>query len=347
MSLKNSSNLTTSRTLSNQIYKYINNNSDNFKNSDIKEKNITLLKEKIKNQEKNINYLNTRLVNYDDAIDEIARLNQEIKRLNEIINYKNNLIFEFQNAADLSKIKIEQIQHKYSKFEELMNVINILKEEKNNLNNIIKEKTDEIIKIINDCNNLKNELIHFKNEYEKRIDDLNKDNEELKKNNWILIGQIKEKNFKIKEMETLIGNLRKELNASKNNMAKRSFFNYMSLNKKSKTKSNNNESQSFNNIDNSADFHAFNNTINPNNKTNRNPIKPMDMNYLFNLEKRKKDKKILFKKLIKDKISDLNKDIKKFGINNTFDSPLKYDDLIDKVMNSKDSNFLKNNNKII
>ena len=344
MSLNNISTLTNNKILSNQNYKYTTNNNNNLKNIDTKEKNIALLKEKIKNQEKNINYLNKRLMNYDNAIDEIARLNQEIKRLNEIINYKNNLIFEFQNATDLSKIKIEQIQNKYSKYDELINVINVLHEEKNKLNNIIKEKTGEIINIINDCNNLKNELIHFKNEYEKRIDDLSKDNEELKKNNWILIGQIKEKNIKIKEMETIIGNLKKELNVSKNNMVKRNLINYISLNKKSKIKTNNNESYSFNNIENSTDSNAFNNTLNVNNKTSRRLLKPINVNNLYNYEKGKKNRTIIFKNFNKNKINNFSKDNTKYGLNNTFDTPLKYSDLIiDKCMNLQNSINLQNN----
>ena len=344
MSLNNISNLTNNKILSNQSYKYITNNNNNFKNLDIKEKNIILLKEKIKNQEKNINYLSTRLMNYDEAIDEIARLNQEIKRLNEIINYKNNLIFEFQNATDLSKIKIEQIQSKYSKYDELMNVINVLHEEKNKLNKIIKEKTDEIINIINDCNNLKNELIQFKNEYEKRIDDLRKDNEELKKNNWMLNGQIKEKNIKIKEMESIIGNLRKELNSSKNNLVKRNLINHMSLNKKYKTKSNFNESYSFNNIENSTDPQAFNNTLKAYNKTKRRLLKSINENNLYNFEKGEKNTTIIFKNLSKNKINNFSRDKRKFGLNNTFDSPLKYSDLIiDNCMNLQNSINLKNN----
>jgi len=344
MSLNNISNLTNNKILSNQSYKYITNNNNNFKNLDIKEKNIILLKEKIKNQEKNINYLSTRLMNYDEAIDEIARLNQEIKRLNEIINYKNNLIFEFQNATDLSKIKIEQIQSKYSKYDELMNVINVLHEEKNKLNKIIKEKTDEIINIINDCNNLKNELIQFKNEYEKRIDDLRKDNEELKKNNWMLKGQIKEKNIKIKEMESIIGNLRKELNSNKNNLVKRNLINYMSLNKKYKTKSNFNESYSFNNIENSTDPQAFNNTLKAYNKTKRRLLKSINENNLYNFEKGEKNTTIIFKNLSKNKINNFSRDKRKFGLNNTFDSPLKYSDLIiDNCMNLQNSINLKNN----
>ena len=71
-------------------------NNNKFKSSpfslnsliDLKEKNINLLKEKIKNQEDNIIYLNERLKNYDEAINEIERLNKEIKKLNEIIRKK-------------------------------------------------------------------------------------------------------------------------------------------------------------------------------------------------------------------------------------------------------------------
>ena len=212
------------------------------------------------------------------------------------------------------------------------------------LNNTIKEKTGEIINIINDCNNLKNELIHFKNEYEKRIDDLSKDNEELKKNNWMLIGQIKEKNIKIKEMESIIENLKKELNASKNNIVKKNLINYLSLKKKSKTKSNNNESYSFHNIENSVDSHNFNNTLNINSKTSRTLFKPINANNLYNFEKGKKNRAIILKNLNKNKINKFSKDKAKYGLNNTFDSPLKYSDLIiDNCMNLQNSINVKNN----
>ena len=52
MSLNNSSNLTNNKILSTQNYKYTINDSNNFKNLDIKEKNIILLKEKIRTKKK-------------------------------------------------------------------------------------------------------------------------------------------------------------------------------------------------------------------------------------------------------------------------------------------------------
>ena len=208
-------------------------NSLNNTRIDIKEKNIFLLKEKIKNQEQNIAYLNERLKNYDESLDEIIKLNQEIKRLNLIIKDKNNIIYEYQKLSDLAKNKIEQIRQKNIKINEIKKI----EGENNKLNKVIKEKTEENIKIGNDCNKLKEEFNIFKKENEKLMINLNQRYEELKQNNWILMGQIKEKNIKLKEMEVIIDKLKKQLNKNKaggNN--EKNLFEKKVLTKKSKHK---------------------------------------------------------------------------------------------------------------
>lgn len=237
-------------------------NSLNNTRIDIKEKNIFLLKEKIKNQEQNIAYLNERLKNYDESLDEIIKLNQEIKRLNLIIKDKNNIIYEYQKLSDLAKNKIEQIRQKNIKINEIKKI----EGENNKLNKVIKEKTEENIKIGNDCNKLKEEFNIFKKENEKLMINLNQRYEELKQNNWILMGQIKEKNIKLKEMEVIIDKLKKQLNKNKaggNN--EKNLFEKKVLTKKSKHK-NIQKNNSMLTYPNNSEFNDnnFNNTFNRN-----------------------------------------------------------------------------------
>ena len=72
-------------------------------------KNIVSLKEKIKDQENNIEYLTDRLKNYDNTIEEMTNLNIELNRLNEIIRDKNNTIEEYKQILELSKKKFEEL----------------------------------------------------------------------------------------------------------------------------------------------------------------------------------------------------------------------------------------------
>ena len=100
--------------------------------SNIYEKNIALLNEKIKEQESEIEYLNNRLKNYDETMDEITQLNIELNKLNEIIRNKNITIQEYREISELSKTKFEQLIKNKN---ELLQRIKILEQENKELKN--------------------------------------------------------------------------------------------------------------------------------------------------------------------------------------------------------------------
>ena len=74
--------------------------------------NIELLKEKIKSQKADIEYLENRLQNYDETINEITNLNLEINKLNEKLKNKNKTIQEYQNLSEISKAKFSNYINK-------------------------------------------------------------------------------------------------------------------------------------------------------------------------------------------------------------------------------------------
>ena len=74
--------------------------------------NIELLKEKIKSQKADIEYLENRLQNYDETINEITNLNLEINKLNEMLKNKNKTIQEYQNLSEISKAKFSNYINK-------------------------------------------------------------------------------------------------------------------------------------------------------------------------------------------------------------------------------------------
>ena len=149
--------------------------------SDIYDKNIAILNEKIKEQENDIIYLNERLKNYDTTMDEMTKLNLEVDRLNEIIRNKNNTIQEFREISELSKQKFEEL---IINKKELIQKIKILEKENEELRN--KNKYKNIMKEEGYNNPIKLEL-----------DDIRKENQELKK---ILL----EKNEEIEYMNNII-----------------------------------------------------------------------------------------------------------------------------------------------
>ena len=120
----------------------------------IYEKNITLLNDRIKEQEKNNLYLSKRLKNYDMTINEITKLNIEVNKLNEIIRDKNNTIQEFRNITDMSKHKIEELIKSKN---ELIQKVMFLEEENNNLKNLYKNNN------INKYNNNTNKRNNYHN----------------------------------------------------------------------------------------------------------------------------------------------------------------------------------------
>ena len=162
------------------------------KSNNIYDKNIEMLKEKIKEQENDIFYLNSRLKNYDSTIEEVTRLNIEINKLNEIIREKNFTIQEFKEITELSKRKFDELLKNKS---ELIQIIKKLEKENKELksninnfdNNFINMKKD-LENIIKENRDLKKEL-YGKNKKIKNINDIvervsnNKNNNNLNKNN--------------------------------------------------------------------------------------------------------------------------------------------------------------------
>ena len=128
--------------------------------SNIYEKNISLLNEKIKEQENDIIYLNDRLKNYDATVDEVTRLNLEINKLNEIIREKDYTIKEYRDITELSK----------KKFDELI-------KNKNNLMQRIKFLEKENQELKNNINNFDNNFTDMKLD----LNDIIKQNRELRK----------------------------------------------------------------------------------------------------------------------------------------------------------------------
>ena len=153
---------------------------ENSSSSNIYEKNIAILNDKIKEQENNINYLNERLKNYDSTMDEMAKLNIELNRLNEIIKDKNNTIQEYREISEISKKKFEElIQNK----KELLQKIKVLEKENYELKNRLKLK--------NDLNTSES------NQMKLDLDDIEQENQELKR-------LLQEKNDEIKQMNDII-----------------------------------------------------------------------------------------------------------------------------------------------
>lgn len=163
---------------------------------DIYEKNISLLNEKIKEQENNIEYLNNRLKNYDITLNEITQLNMELNRLNEIIRNKNKTIQEFRDISDLSKQKFEELVEINKN---LIQKINALESENKKLINISKQSNNEYNNEIDDYSNIK---------LKKEIEKLRIENHELKK-------QIKEENEEINELKRILKNKKKQKDNSK------------------------------------------------------------------------------------------------------------------------------------
>jgi chromosome segregation ATPase len=153
--------------------------------TNIYEKNILLLNEKIKEQENDILYLNDRLKNYDATVDEVTRLNLEINKLNEIIREKDYTIKEYRDITELSK----------KKFDELI-------KNKNNLMQRIKFLEKENQELKNNINNFDNNFTDMKLD----LNDIIKQNRELKR-------ELYEKNIKLRNMNDFV----QKINVNQNN----------------------------------------------------------------------------------------------------------------------------------
>jgi len=178
--------------------KYSNNNNINVNNN----VNIQLLKEKIKSQKSNIEYLENRLLNYDETINEVTRLNLELNKMNEILQSKNKTILEYQNLSEISKAKFktyinktnqkkEKIQKNLKNYDDLESKNRILLEQIKLIekeNNTLKHQLNSIQnKNIYEIDHIKNEmdLINIEYEKEKKQNQLVND-EKIKKNKEII-----------------------------------------------------------------------------------------------------------------------------------------------------------------
>ena len=215
--------------------------------SNIYEKNIALLNEKIKEQESEIEYLNNRLKNYDETMDEITQLNIELNKLNEIIRNKNNTIQEYREISELSKTKFEQLIKNKN---ELLQQIKILEQENKELKNKFNENDNLNMNYNSDFPQIKRE------EYDKmKVDLYNiiQENRELK-------NQLQEKNYEInnlneiierannKNISTEINNINNNLDIDYNKIRSRKLYNNERYNNDSNDISNNNYKYNYNNL---------------------------------------------------------------------------------------------------
>ena len=228
----------------------------------IYEKNITLLNDRIKEQEKNNLYLSKRLKNYDMTINEITKLNIEVNKLNEIIRDKNNTIQEFRNITDMSKHKIEELIKSKN---ELIQKVMFLEEENNNLKNLYKNNN------INKYNNNTNKRNNYHNNSKiKNYDNMKNDLKQIIKENNDLKLQINKKNDTIKNLKDIIEKLKKEKNNEK--------INNTNLSHNKDTKYNND--LNLNNIDYTKNNNIdFKNLYNKNEKDLKEPLNKYDNNW--------------------------------------------------------------------
>ena len=174
---------------------------------------IDMLKDKIKSQKYDINYLRNRLKNYDETINTITRLNLELNKLNEILKNKNKTISEYQTLSKISEEKFK-------------NIINKTNEKKNNcqkkLDNLeeLKSKNSSLKSQINtlelENNNLQHQLntIKNKNIYEidhlrNELDILNIEYKKEKNQNSILMDEKDAKSKEIMDLKNKLLNCNK------------------------------------------------------------------------------------------------------------------------------------------
>ena len=181
--------------------------SRNNVNNSINDKiNIHLLKEKIRAQNSDIQYLENRLKNFDETINEVTRLNLELNKMNEILKNKNKTILEYQNLSEISKEKfnnfINKANEKKSKLHKNIENYDDLKAKNKNLIEQIQRIEKENYTLQHQLNSIKNkniyEIDHLKNE----IDLINIDYEKERKQNKLINEEKIKKNKEIIDLKT-------------------------------------------------------------------------------------------------------------------------------------------------
>ena len=171
---------------------------NNFINNNIC---IDMLKEKIKSQKYDINYLRNRLKNYDETINTITRLNLELNKLNEILKNKNKTISEYQTLSKISEEKFKNIinktNEKKNKCQKSLENLEELKSKNNNLKSQIKSLEMENNNLQHQLNTIKNKNLYEIDHLQNELDILNIEYKKEKNQNSILMD---EKDAKSKEI---------------------------------------------------------------------------------------------------------------------------------------------------
>ena len=187
--------------------KYYKKNNPNNINSNTNDNiNIRLLKEKINSQKSDIEYLENRLQNYDETINEITHLNLQINKLNEILKNKNKTILEYQNLSEISKAKfnnyINKTNEKKNKYLKNLENYDALQSQNKYLMEQIEMIDKENYTLKHQLNSIKN-----KNKYEidnirNEMDIINIEFEKEKKQNKLLNDDKINKNKEIIDLKT-------------------------------------------------------------------------------------------------------------------------------------------------
>jgi DNA repair exonuclease SbcCD ATPase subunit len=168
--------------------------------------NTELLKSKINEQKADIEYLENKLKDYDDAINEVTRLNLEINRMNEILKNKNQTILEYQNLSELSKTKFNnylmRANSKRQIFEKNGENYDDLKSKNNYLTEQIKLMEKENNSLQHKLNTIKNKNLYDIDHLRNELDVINIEYEKEKKQNQLINQEKIMKNKEIIDLKT-------------------------------------------------------------------------------------------------------------------------------------------------
>ena len=182
----------------NKKYNFFNNNNNKI--------NTELLKSKIKAQKSDIEYLESRLKNYDETINEVTRLNLEINKMNEILKKRNETILEYQNLSELSKQKFNnylcRANSKKQIFEKNGENYDDLKTKNNYLSEQIKLLEKENNSLQYKFNTIKNKNMYDIDHLRNELDVINIEYEKEKKQNQLINEEKMRKNKEIIDLKT-------------------------------------------------------------------------------------------------------------------------------------------------
>jgi len=221
------------------IFDYINKNENNTIEASNKSARYKILSncnktiEKLKNDNKNLSLLNQKIANQNKLLNEKLNLKESNKNinneLNKITKENKEYLFQIKNLKkdneELLKLIKNKISHNNSSMKkeatpnnsnDSINVNNT----KDSINSIIIQKENEIKKLrtLLEENELKNtKLKENEQEKDKKINELNQEILSLKNKYDTNIILINEKNSIIKELNSNIDELKNEINNNKNN----------------------------------------------------------------------------------------------------------------------------------